>query len=320
MTQAQFLDFMRNYGPVITTEITGAYDEYESMIPTLFNRKSTQNHTEKTAGVTGTGLMQLWHGGLDYDNPEALWSMTRAHKRFNNAVSVSPDMIEDLMIPQILARVTSLPESARQSQEVYAAEVYNEADQTTMTYENESFSIVLPDTKALCATDHPYTPTDSGTQSNKSTNAFSPDNLKAAVVAMKTFKNHRRQNIRIQPDTLLVGPYLEDNVAEIITAARLPQVMDNDANSMNPGNSMNIWAGGLRVHVWNYLDGTSDATSPWFVIDSKLLKRSMMWFDRIAPKFENDSDFNTKQARWSAEAKWSILANDWRWIHGNFPA
>jgi len=316
---SNFTDFLRNYGPVVRSEFAGAYDQWPSRIGDLFFRTPTNKSIEKVGGATGLGNMSVFVGTLEYENAEALWSKTRAMTRFAEAVAIEPDLIEDNDYPEIMRRVTGLAESARVSQETFAGEVYNEMDQTTFTYDNNSFNSTTPDAKAICATDHPYSKSDSTTQSNKGTSTFADTSLSAALVAMKKFLDPKGRKAMILPDTLVVGPHLEEAVGKLIPAGQYPGNANNDNNPFNPGNPMNLWVRGLRVVSWPYLNGTSESNSTWFLMDSKLMRRSLFWFDRVAPTFNDTADFDTLQAKYSVMARWGVLAADWRFVYGNFP-
>ena len=315
-----FQEFLRNYGPLIRSEFSGAYDMWPSMIPSLFNRQNTQNTLEKVGGSTPLGLLGVFKGQENVVQSEPLWTKTREFTEFDASVYLERKLIDDVNVPEVLRRIINLADAARTSQEVFAAELFNEADQTTFTYDNTSFNNTTPDGLALASNSHLYSPSDATVQDNLSTSAFSDTALSAAITAMKKFRDSMGQPMVVRPDTLIVGPHLEMTAKQILPAVQVAGNANNDSNPLNPDKGQwSVWPGGMRLLVWNFLDGTSAATTPWYLIDSTLAARSLFWFDRIAPDLSPAQEKDNHQIKYGVYARWGVLASDWRWLYANIP-
>jgi hypothetical protein len=56
------------------------------------------------------------------------------------------------------------------------------------------------------------------------------------------------------------------------------------------------------------------------MLDSKLCKMFMIWWDRIMPEFNYDRDFDTYQAKWSVYTRYNVDFYDWRQVYGHLVA
>lgn len=319
MTASAVDTFLRNNGPALMAELNGSYNRYPSEINNLFGVRTTNRHLEKSSGLSGMTNMTKFNGAVDYQDVEKLWDKTVNFARFATGIVLDPDLIEDNDVQEAMVRMTSFGESIAESREAYAAAVWNNMNATTFTYEGQSFDNTTPDGIAICSASHPRSPSVATTHDNHTTNAFSDANLEAARAAMRTTLNHKGKKIQVNPDTLVVGPYLEEDAKQILPAVQVPGNANNDNNPLNPANGVNVWPGGLRLIVWNYLDGTTAANTRWFLVDSRLLKRSLIWWDRKPPEFMNEKDIDTFTVKYNVNGRWATMANDWRAIYGNFP-
>ena len=174
------------------------------------------------------------------------------------------------------------------------------------------------DGKRLCATDHPSKAwVDTGgsegieERSNVGTLAFSHDALQTTKNLMRATKNDRGDLISVVPDTLLVSVALEEAVWEVIAADRKV-----DSSDWNP----NIHQGRYKMIVWDQLEGTTAANSPWFLIDSRYSQMFLTWFDRIPLEFAMEEEFDTLVAKFRAYMRYASGWSDWIWIYGQDPS
>jgi hypothetical protein len=78
-------------------------------------------------------------------------------------------------------------------------------------------------------------------------------------------------------------------------------------------NNVNFHVGRYKLVVWpNYLT----SSTRWFMVDSRIMKMYLNWFDRITPQFYKDTDFDTLLAKFAGYMRYSYGWSDWRFVYG----
>jgi phage major head subunit gpT-like protein len=210
-------------------------------------------------------------------------------------MSVERKLIDDDDYNKISQRARLLGIAADRTRYNHAASMFNQAFSATR---------LGGDGKALCATDHPYSPGSSSTQSNKGTSVLSHDAVVETRKAMMQFKDSRGNPILVNPDTLLVPVDLMDTAQTIVNSQNRSGTANNDANTLR----------GYRVVVSRYLTDNNN----WFLIDSTMARTYFNWFDRVAPEFAEDanSDFDLA-SRFRVYMRYSYGFDHWCAIYGH---
>jgi hypothetical protein len=142
--------------------------------------------------------------------------------------------------------------------------------------------------------------------SNYGTSALSYDAVIATLAAGASLKDDKGYPMPSVYDILYVPIALQDEAWTIVNSEKKPGGANNDAN----------FAGdqGLRVVVDPYLTDTNN----WFMIDSRLAKMHLLWFDRVSPSITMDpaSDFNLV-AKYRGYMRYSFGWDDFRFIYGH---
>lgn len=218
------------------------------------------------------------------------------HDEFLAQIEIRRTMIEDNKYSQIADWAGQLGESARLKREIDASSVFNNA--FTAGY-------VGGDGVVLCSDAHPASPDKSSyTQDNALALALTPDNVETARQAMMGFTDDVGNVVGSMPDLLLVPVALENTAKNITQAAGLIGSADNDINPQQ---------GRFTYKVWPRL---TDADA-WFLIDSAKMRRSLLWFDRIAAGIHRENKDETVWANFIGRARYSYGWRDWRWILGS---
>lgn len=261
----------------------------------FFNRQRSSDAQEKNQGIGGFGNVPEYTGAIQYDNFELLYATTYQHKEYVQGMAVERKLVDDAKYGVINQRAQLLGLSFDRTREVHAASVFNNAF---------SSSYVGGDGKALCATDHPRSPNDATTQSNKGTTALSHDAVVVAETAMMGFTDSKGNPMNIVPDTLLVPVALRTTALTITGSSLKSGTANNDTNTLD----------GYRTSVSKYL---TDANN-WWLIDSRMALMFLNWFDRVSPEFKEaaDSDYEL-ELRYRGYMRHSFGWDHWAWIYGS---
>lgn len=278
------------------------YDEYaalaaESPVPSLFSIQSSSKAQEHDLSVGAFGTFSEYKGAIKYDDNEQGFKTTYSHTEFVKGFKVERKLVDDDQYNIINRRPAGLAMAAARTREIDAASVFNNAFSSSYTG---------GDSVALCSASHPLSPSNSTTQGNKGTTALSYDSIIATRKTMRTYTDDRGNQLPIRPDTILVPAGLEEAAWTATESMNKPGTADNDGNFVR--------SKGFNIVVWDYLNDTNN----WFMIDSRLAKMHLNWFDRTPLEFAADptSDFRL-EARYRGYMRYSYGWSDWRWVYGH---
>ncbi len=291
----------KHFGALLTPGLAEVFwEEYNvvpSVIPMLYNVKTSNQATETDQGVGSMGLFPEFEGRIEYDSPELLWSATWTHTEFAKGFQIERKLFDDNLYGVMRDRATDLGRAAFRTRETKAALLFNNAA-TTAGY----------DGVALISANHPLSPSDATVQSNSFSLALSNANLTTVRAAMRAFTDDRTNLANVQPDLLIVPPELEETAWKIVQTPTLYE--PGSANLTG-----NFHRARYSVIVWDYL---TDSTR-WFLADSRLMKRFLKWYDRVPLEFGQTDDFDTFVAKYRAYMRFSYGYSNWRWIASSKP-
>lgn len=288
--------------PIVRKEWMQQMDAVVSPVSALFGVESSTSSVEYSQGLGNGGLVPEYNGANDpsnaqiqYDSFNPLYETTFTHKEYAKGLQIGRKLWDDNQSGLIRRKASALGIEYGQTRATHAASIFNNAF---------SSSYVGADAKALCATDHPTSPTDSTSISNKGTTALSYAAVKTVLQAGRRMKNDRNIPMPMFYDTLIVPVELEETAAEFLQAAGKPGTADNDANAIRS----------LRVVSDPYLTDVNN----WFMVDSAQARLHLLWFNRVQPELSLDptSDFNLV-ARYRGYMRYSYGWDDFRFIYGN---
>jgi phage major head subunit gpT-like protein len=288
--------------PIVRREWLQQMTAVVSPVASLFGVETSTSSVEYSQGIGGGGLVPEYNSDTDpgnaqiqYDSFNPLYETTFTHKEYAKGLQIERKLWDDDRAGLIRRKASALGLEYGQTRATHAASILNNAF---------SSSYLGADGKALSATDHPTSPNDSTSISNKGTTAFSYAAVKATLQAGRRMDNDRGLPMPIFYNTLIVPVELEETAVEILQALAKPGTADNDANAV----------GNIRVIADPYL---TDANN-WFMVDSAQAKLHMLWFDRVTPELSLDptSDFNLV-ARYRGYMRYSFGWDDFRFIYGH---
>lgn len=267
----------------------------DSLLNTLYNVQESNRAVERRHGVGGMGDVPTFTGAIEYDSFEPLYRTDYTHIEYAKGIAVERKLIDDDEYGVISGRAQKLGLTFDRTIEKHAVSVFANAFASTSAG---------ADGVALCATNHPYSPTNAGTQGNKGTSALTESSLTATRQLMLKFKDDRGEVMNTAPDTLLVPVELEEAARVIVESGQRSGTANNDANTNR----------GYRIVVSRYLTDAND----WFLIDSRMAKMYLNWFWRVQPEFAEDpsSDYNLVM-KYRGYMRYSFGFDAWQWLYGH---
>src|SRR5512146_2325830 len=137
--------FLETMLPALNERIRQTYRQKPQQFRKLFRVETSEKGIEQFSEISGLGLFTEINelGEARMDQPVQGFDSTFKHKRFGLGFEVSQDVAEDR--PRMARDMAiELGHSARETQEIQAASVFNNA-----------FTTAGPDGVALCANNHP---------------------------------------------------------------------------------------------------------------------------------------------------------------------
>jgi len=296
LTQSQFNTLLI---PLITHHFEVGQNRVPRMRTQLFSEKRSTLAQENGTGMGGM-TPESWNayastgkkGKLDVDQ---LYTQTYTHQEYPVQLEIKKNLILNDQYGKIADLVRRAGISAEQKMEIDAASLLTNAF---------SASFLWSDAKALCATDHPQSPTvTAGTFSNKGTSALTADVVSTTRVAMMRFKDDKGTEIGLMPNELWVPPELEDTARKIVASVLDPE---------SANNAINPQAGRWTVKPWMRLTDTNN----WFMADSTWRQEVANWYVRetTTPMIVAET---TTEIVYEFKLHYSFGVDDWRWIYGH---
>lgn len=275
-----------------------SYAEHQEEFPDLFDQETSDKAYEEDVEISGFGLAPVKNQGtaINYDT-ESQGSVTRyTHVAYALGYIVTfEELRDDLYEVVSKRRAKMLAFSMRQTKENVAANVYNRAFNSAYTG---------GDGQPLISTAHP---TLSGNQSNQLTTAadLSEASIEDLTIQIMQAQNSRGLKISLMPKSLHVPVQLWYEANRV-----LKSVLQNDTsnNAINVLKATNVFPGGIKMN--HYL---TSATA-WFIRTNA--PAGMKHYVRDAVMFDQDNDFDTKNAKAASYERYSFGWSDWRGAFG----
>jgi phage major head subunit gpT-like protein len=293
--------YKSNFGDLLEPGLREIYDNRYAEIPSVFPQLLTVNNSdkqsEKDSAISGFGYFdETTEGGsVVYEDPVQMYDVTYTHKKYTKGFKVSEEMYDDDLYRIINRKPGQLALAARRTAEYHAADLFNDAFDTT---------VKGGDGKHLCSTLHPRA--DGGSvQSNKAAagSTLGDTNLYNAIVAFEGQLDDKGMKIATEPNILLVGRTLKKTATVLTQSGGLVQT---DYNDMNYSKTL-----GLKVVSWHYIT----STTAWWLIDTSVAL--LNWFWRKQPEFAQDNSFDTGMALFKTSMRFSKGFSDWRGVWGS---
>jgi len=258
---------------------------------------------EELVGDTGFGLApQKQQGqGITYDSNVQSFVSRAVHVTYALGYAVTMEELQDDLYEKVsTARARENAFSQRQTRETVVANIYNNGFSTAA-------SNAIGDGKPFFSTSHP-TVTGSTFANRPTTDAdLSEASLEDALVSIAGFTNDRGLLISVMPRKLIVARQNIYNAARILKSVYQSGTANNDINAIK---AMNALPDGVSVN--HYLT----AANAWFIKNDIPSGSGVVFFDRMPTTFDQDKDFNTKNALAASVTRFSVVVGDPRCAFG----
>lgn len=277
------------------------YDAHPVEYTDLYDMDNSTKAYEQDVQVTGFGLapVKAQGQGISYDSEQQGWVTTYQHVAYALGYIVTYEELQDNQYKEVsMRRAKANAFSVNQTTENVAALLYNDA--FTGTY------FTTADGQPLISNAHVNAT--GGTFSNALTPGadLSEASLEDINIQIMQTTNDRGLKIAVMPKSLHIAPQEFYNANRI-----LKSVLQNDTanNAINVLKATNAFPEGIKVNHY------FTSPSAWFVRTN--IPNGMTFFWRTKPEFDQDNDFDTKNAKAATYMRFSVGATDPRGIFGS---
>jgi len=288
-------------------------------IPMMYSVEKSEKDTESFDSIGGEGLMEEWGrsgNSVNYEDIDELWQKRYRHQKYSAGRVIDRDLIDDLKLSEVKNRIRGLSDAVYKTRQYQAVEDFNNAFVTTtgVNFRGRTYNAAGPDGKALCAVNHPYSPTnETDVQSNAGTKDLSIDAWDETSVLMQEWVDDKGNLMAVIPNTLIVAPY---NARKALQIAGMPGKEIPKYEPGSPNFSINIYEGDVKVIVNPFLKNRK----AWFAADDTRMKNAHKWFDRRKPENGSVTDFDTEVSKFKVVGRWSYGFIDYSWVFGHNPS
>lgn len=277
------------------------YNEHDKEYPDLYDQQDSEKAYEQDVQVTGFGLAPVKGQGapVSYDSEIQGIVTTYYHIAYALGYIVTYEELRDNLYEEVsMRRAKANAFSINQTVENAAAFLYNNAFSTSY--------FTTGDGKALIATDH--TNATGGTYSNALSPAadMSEAALEDLTVQIMGTQNDRGLLINIMPESLHISRQEWYNTHRIMQSVLQSNTGNNNINVLK---ATNAFPKGIKMNHF--------FTSPHAFFIRTNCPNGMTMFWRDHPQFDQDNDFDTKNAKAATYMRFSVGCTDPRGIFGS---
>ena len=277
------------------------YDQHPTEYTDLYETQGSTRAYEQDVQVTGFGLAPVKGQGasIQYDSEMQGWVTTYAHVAYALGYIVTKEELDDNLYKEVSTRRAKANAfSMTQTIENVAAFLYNNAFNSTY--------YTTPDGQPLISAAH-VNPS-GGTFSNALTPGadLSEAALEDICIQLMNATQDRGLRISVMPKSLHIPTQEWFNANRILMSVLQANTGNNSINVLK---ATNAFPEGIKMNHY--------FTNPnaWFVRTN--IPNGMQFFWRTKPTFDQDNDFDTKNAKAASYMRFSQGCTDPRGIYGS---
>lgn len=290
-----------NFGDVLTPGFKVIFDETLALkdlpdnIADYFTVVPVDKSYLKYSSVGAYSDIPEYTGSITYQGNEQGYDTTINFPEYVSGFQIERKLFDDKEYNVMNGRPEEMANSVRRTRGKHAASELNEAFTTAPTD---------MDAVALCSASHPYSPSDSTTQSNTGTTAFSVTAVAATRLLMQGFVNSKGDKYETNMDMIIHPDELEEKVFEVINTGQQVDTANNNSN---------FHKGRYKALKLPYLTSTKN----WFGVDSFYMKKWNIWGERVKPEFRKDQSSDAYILKCSTYSRWERKWVNWAWVYGH---
>ncbi len=292
-----------NYSRVVQKDLSEVfaveYGDFQSMIPALFQTVVPDQAIVYELLLGDLGAVQVFDGEISYDESKQSYRKSTEEVPYALGIKVTEKLRRNDLYGVVRQQVAALADRFRAKRESLAASIFNGAFSTA----------TVADTQVLCYATH-TSDVGGSSQGNAGSSAWSPAAVEATRRLMIKFKTNRDNITTHFPDMLIVPTELEENAMTLIKSTK-------EVNTAT--NNINFHQGKYKLAVWhNWLSsGSTAATADWFMVNSKLMKKFLKFYDWKPVEFFFAGEIDTITSKHAGYMSCNVSAADWRWCYGH---
>ena len=292
-------NFAKALWPGVNSWYGQGYSDFKTEYTDIFTTHKSKRAWEEDVLVSSFGLAFQKNEGapVQYDTERQGFTSRYTHVEYALGFIITKNMVADDLYGIVGPRRSkALARSLRQTKETVGANVLNRA--FTSGYTGGDGSI-------LCVSSHANVA--GGTWSNVLSTAadLSEAALEQAVIDMGKWTDDRGMKIAVRPKKIVVPVDLDFEVNKILKTEYEVGTANNTVNLVR-----SRFPGGVAIN--HYLTDT-DA---WFILTSED-QNGLKHFERAPDSFDMDNDFDTSNAKFKAESRYSFGWTDPRAVFGS---
>ena len=300
LTSANFVRLLKKDMREVSENV---FKDLPSIIPKYYRVIKSDNAWEEFYGVTGFPDVEEFNGKLSYAGASPRYHTKIEPKQFALAVETERKFLDDNKWGVLRDHAAGLMEAMVRTREKYAVHPFNYAFSVAFEFMESEENL------SLCNDSHT---TKSGTSTsvgfdNAGTSALSKTSAAATWLAMRQFRNDISERIDMSDNFAIIVPDALGDTAEEI--AGTVKSLDTAEGNINPQ------YGRYKVERLMRLDDY-DANN-WFMVNWDLMKKFLIWLDRIPAEVDTLVDFETKSVKHSIYGRWGYGTLDWRFVYGH---
>lgn len=279
--------------------IWGTYKDHPGEWDDLFEQNNSDKNYEEDQLIPGLGLAPIKTEGAStmYDTLSQGLTSRYTHIAYGLGFVLTREAMDDNQYKSKALKATKmLTRSFKQTKETVGANVYNRG---------HNGSYLGADGVVLYSASHP---TIAGLQSNRLAVAadLSESSLEDLVIVIGQAVDERGLKVQLMPRSLHIPVQLQFEAVRILKSQLQNDTANNAVNAMR---SMGLFPEGAKVN--HYFD---DADAFYVRTDAE---QGMIHFQRVAPEFDQDNDFDTSNLKWKGYERYSFGWTDFRGSYSN---
>lgn len=278
------------------------YPNLNPMIPTLFRMFDSDAAFEEFYSVGSLPDHQRFTGKIPFVNRSPGYHIKIEPYEYALGRQLERKFLDDKKYPVFDDEAVALTNSAGRTMEKEASVIFTGAFSTAFQFQTNEEGV------ALCGSHRTKSGTSTATGfSNAGTSAMNKTSVAATRILMRQFRNDVSERIEMSDNfALLVPDNLADAAYELVNT---PKGLDTVEGNVNPQYK--------RYQVIPYARLDDSDTNNWFMVNMDLMKKMLIFINRIKPETKTQIDFHTLVTMISSYMRFGAGTTDWRWIYGH---